>query len=302
MALLDDRVVIVTGAGRGLGRSHALELARHGATVVVNDLGVTVSGEHEAGPSPAESTVAEIEAMGGNAMADTTSVTDWAGMEELLRHVVERFGHLDAVVNNAGFLRDRMVTSMTEEEFDAVIEVHLKGTFVLTRHACVHWRELAKAGAPVSGRIVNTTSGSGLFGAVGQSNYGAAKSGIAGLTRIVALEMARYPVTANAISPIAATRMTATAGMGIADGDNAWDPLDPENASPVVAWLASEDSGWLTGAVLRIDGNRVNRVESWQVNGSYAAKSGERVTVEELGGGLRRLYGVAPTSAADVRG
>lgn len=300
MALLDGRVVIVTGAGRGLGRSHALELARHGAIVVVNDLGVTVSGEQEAGPSPAESTVAEIEASGGTAMADGTSVTDWAGMEALLRDVVDRFGKLDAVVNNAGFLRDRMLTSMSEEEFDAVVNVHLKGTFVLTRHACVHWREQAKAGAPVSGRIVNTTSGSGLFGAVGQSNYGAAKSGIASFTRIVALEMARYPVTANAISPIAATRMTATAGMGASE-DDTWDPLDPENASPVVAWLASEDSGWLTGAVLRIDGNTVNRVDSWQVNGSYLAKSRERVTVEELGSGIRRLYGVTPTAAADLR-
>jgi len=182
MPVLDGRVVIVTGAGRGLGRAHALELARAGATVVVNDLGVSLRGEDEPGPSPAESVVSEIEAMGGTASADGTSVTDWDGIESLVARVVDRYGHLDAVVNNAGFLRDKMLTSMSESDFDDVLQVHVKGTFVVTRHACAHWRAVAKAGGTVSGRIVNTTSGAGLWGNVGQANYGAAKAAIAGMT------------------------------------------------------------------------------------------------------------------------
>lgn len=294
MALLDGRVVIVTGAGRGLGRAHALELARHGATVVVNDLGVTLSGESESGPSPAESVVAEIEAAGGTAMADGTSVTDWDGIEALVARVVDRYGRLDAVVNNAGFLRDKMLTSMSEDDFDRVVQVHLKGTFVVTRHACAHWRSLAKAGEPVSGRVVNTTSGAGLWGTVGQANYGAAKSAIAGMTTIVALEMERYGVTANAISPIAATRMTQSAGLVDDAETEAWDRLDPGNASPVVAWLASEDSGWLSGAILRIDGNTVSRVDGYHLNGSHASRSGEAVTADELPTAVRRLYGTFP--------
>jgi NAD(P)-dependent dehydrogenase (short-subunit alcohol dehydrogenase family) len=292
--MLEGRVVLVTGAGRGLGRAHALELARHGATVVVNDLGVTLSGEREGGPSPAESVVADIAAAGGSAMADATSVTDWDGVEALIARVVERYGRLDAVVNNAGFLRDKMLTSMSEDDFDQVLQVHVKGTFVVTRHACAHWRTQAKAGEPVSGRIVNTTSGGGLWGTVGQANYGAAKSAIAGMTTIVALEMERYGVTANAISPIAATRMTQSAGMVEADAPVGWDRLDPGNASPVVAWLASEDSGWLSGAILRIDGNTVSRVDGYHLNGSYSSQSGQAVTTEELRTAVRRLYGTFP--------
>ena len=213
MGLLDGRVVIVSGAGRGLGRCHALQLAAEGATVVVNDLGVSLRGEHEDNhESPADAVVAEITAAGGTAVANGASVSDWPDMEALVAATVERFGDLHAVVNNAGFLRDRMVTSMTEEDFDSVIAVHLKGTFTLTKHACDYWRAQSKAGKPVSGRIVNTTSGSGLFANIGQANYGSAKSAIATLTQIVALEMQRIGVTANAISPIAATRMLATIG------------------------------------------------------------------------------------------
>jgi NAD(P)-dependent dehydrogenase (short-subunit alcohol dehydrogenase family) len=294
MALLDGRVVIVTGAGRGLGRAHALELARHGATVVVNDLGVTLGGDREGGPSPAESVVAEITAAGGTAIADGTSVTDWDGIEALVAQVVQQYGHLDAVVNNAGFLRDKMLTSMSEDDFDRVVQVHLKGTFVVTRHACAHWRTLAKAGEVVSGRVVNTTSGAGLWGTVGQANYGSAKSAIAGMTTIVALEMERYGVTANAISPIAATRMTQSAGLADDVSTEGWDRLDPGNASPVVAWLASEDSGWLSGAILRIDGDTVSRVDGYHVNGSYASRSGGAVTADELPTAVRRLYGIFP--------
>lgn len=294
MAMLEGRVVIVTGAGRGLGRSHALELAARGARVVINDLGVTLNGDREAGPSPADSVVAEIEEAGGIAMADPTSVSDWDGIERLIARVVERFGRLDAVVNNAGFLRDRMLTSMTEADFDSVLDVHVKGTFVVTRHACAHWRTLAKAGEVVSGRVVNTTSGSGLWGNVGQTNYGSAKSAIAGMTTIVALEMERYGVTANAISPIAATRMTQSAGMAEEGTPGSWNRFDPTNVSPVVAWLASESSGWLSGAILRVDGRTVSRVDGYHINGTYYSTSGEAVTADELGSAVRRLYGALP--------
>lgn len=293
MGLLDGRVVIVTGGGRGLGRAHCLELARQGAIVVVNDLGVSVTGVPE-GDSPADAVVREIQELGGTAVSDDTSVTDWEGMGSLVARTVERFGDLHAVVNNAGFVRDRMLFSMTEQDFDEVIAVHLKGTAALTRHACAYWRERAKAGHRVSGRIVMTTSGAGLFGNPGQTNYGAAKAGVAALAVTVALEMERYGVTANAVSPIAATRMLATIGRtGQPDAD--WDPLDPANASPVVAWLCSEASGWLTGAVLRIDGNTVHRMRGWTVEGSYTARSGKALTTEELDLGMRRLYGAAPT-------
>jgi NAD(P)-dependent dehydrogenase (short-subunit alcohol dehydrogenase family) len=294
MGLLTGRVVLVTGAGRGLGRAHALELARQGATVVVNDLGVTLTGDPQPGPSPAESVVAEIAATGGAAMADHTSVSDWSGIEALIPRITERCGRLDAVVNNAGFLRDKMLTSMSEDDFDRVLEVHVKGTFVVSRHACAHWRALAKAGERVSGRIVNTTSGAGLWGNVGQTNYAAAKSAIVGMTTVIALEMERYGVTANAISPIAATRMTQSAGMVDDDHASSWDPMDPANASPVVAWLASEESGWLSGAVLRIDGDAVSRVDGPQVSRTFHGAPGRAVNAEELGTALRSLYGTCP--------
>jgi NAD(P)-dependent dehydrogenase (short-subunit alcohol dehydrogenase family) len=294
MGLLDGRVVIVTGGGRGLGRAHCLELGRQGATVVVNDLGVGLHGEAEqVEQSPAEVVVAEIEATGGTAVADGTSVTDWDGVQALVAGTVERFGDLHAVVNNAGFIRDRMLISMTEDDFDAVIAVHLKGTVALTKHACGYWRDRAKAGHKVSGRVVMTTSGAGLFGNAGQANYGSAKGAIATLAGIVALEMQRYGVTANAISPIAATRMLASIGRTAAEG-GAWDPLDPANASPVVAWLCREESGWLSGAVLRVDGNTVQRVKGWTVEGGYTSSSGQALTTDELGLGIRKLYGAAP--------
>jgi NAD(P)-dependent dehydrogenase (short-subunit alcohol dehydrogenase family) len=294
MGWLDGRVVIVTGGGRGLGRAHCLELARQGATVVVNDLGVGLHGEAEqVGQSPAEQVVAEIEAMGGTALADGTSVTDWNGMEALVARTAERFGDLHAVVNNAGFIRDRMLTSMTEDDFDSVIAVHLKGTVALTKHACGYWRDRTKAGHEVSGRVVMTTSGAGLFGNAGQVNYGSAKGAIATLAGLVAIEMQRYRVTANAISPIAATRMLASIGRAAAEGAE-WDPLDPANASPVVAWLCSEESGWLSGAVLRVDGNTVRRVKGWTVEGGYTSSSGHSLTTDEVGLGIRKLYGAAP--------
>lgn len=296
MGVLDGRVVIVTGGGRGLGRAHCLELARQGATVVVNDLGVSLQGEAEdagGASSPADEVVSEITATGGTAVADGTSVTDWEGIGKLVAATVERFGDLHAVVNNAGFIRDRMLVSMTEEDFDAVVAVHLKGSAALTKHACAYWRDRAKAGQEVSGRVVLTTSGAGLFGNAGQANYSAAKGAIATLAMTVALEMQRYGVTANAISPIAATRMLASIGRGGGEGAE-WDPLDPANASPVVAWLCSEESGWLSGAVLRVDGNTVYRVRSWTVENGYTAKSGQALVTDEVGLGVRKLFGAAP--------
>ncbi|MHB8466879.1 MAG: SDR family NAD(P)-dependent oxidoreductase [Acidimicrobiales bacterium] len=295
MGALSGRVVIVTGGGRGLGRAHCLELGRQGATVVVNDLGVGLRGEPEEHElSPAEEVVRELESLGAKGVADGTSVSDWDGMERLVARTVEQFGDLHGVVNNAGFIRDRVFTSMSEEDFDAVIAVHLKGTFALTRHACAYWREQHKSGTAVAGRVVTTTSGAGLFGNFGQANYGSAKAAIIMLTRIVALEMQKYGVTANAISPIAATRMLASIGRD-ADTSAGWDVLDPANASPVVAWLCSEESGWLSGSVLRIDGNTLQRVSGWSVDaGGYRSGSGEALTFDELSLGVRKLFGAAP--------
>jgi NAD(P)-dependent dehydrogenase (short-subunit alcohol dehydrogenase family) len=298
MGLLDGRVVIVTGGGRGLGRSHCLELAAQGASVVVNDLGVGLHGEAQADErSPAEEVVDEIVSGGGSAIADGTSVTDWDGMKALVDRTVGHFGDLHAVVTNAGFLRDRMLTSMSEDDFDSVIAVHLKGTAALTKHACGYWRDQVKAGRRVSGRVVMTTSGAGLFGNVGQVNYGSAKGAIATMAGLVALEMQRYGVTANAVSPIAATRMLASIGRAAGE-EGKWDPLDPANCSPVVAWLCTEESGWLSGAVLRVDGNTVMRVKGWSVDGRYTSQSREALTTEELGLGVRKVFGAAPLGLA----
>ena len=243
MGMLDRKVVIVTGGGRGIGREHCLELARNGAAVVVNDPGVSVSGD-ASNEAPADSVVAEIEAAGGTAVADTTSVADWDGCRGIVERAVERFGRLDVVVNNAGILRDRMITSVAEEDFDLVMGVHLKGTYAMTKHACDHWRSVGKAGGQNAGRVVNTVSAAGLWGNVGQSIYGAAKAAIAGLTRITAMEMARHDVTANAISPLAATRMTGTipSMTDVTMSEDGYEPLHPRASSPVVAYLASDAS------------------------------------------------------------
>src|SRR5271165_3016833 len=272
MSMLDGKVAIVTGGGRGLGRAHCLALAAHGAAVVVNDPGAGLHGE-STDQTPAEAVAAEITAAGGRAIADHSSVADWAATEKLIALAATEFGGLDVVVNNAGILRDKMLFAMTEDDFDAVIAVHLKGAFAMTRHACAYWREEAKRGTgPKSrgGRIINTTSGTGLFGTVGQANYGAAKAGIVSLTTITALEMARYGVTANAISPIALTRMTdGVAGVAVRNPvpDGAledFDPQDPANASGLVVYLASDAASWLTGQVFRVHGNRVQRLRGWR--------------------------------------
>ena len=294
MGLLDGKVAIVTGGGRGLGRAHCLALAEAGATVVVNDLGSGLHGE-QSGESPADEVAAEIIKLGGRAVTNHRSVADWQATEALVEETVTEFGRLDIVVNNAGIIRDRMIFSMTEADFDAVIAVHLKGTFALTRHACAYWRDAFKRGERIAGRIVNTTSGTGLFGQVGQSNYGAAKAGIANLTAITAMEMRRYGVTANAISPIAATRMTAELLKDGTPGENGFNPLDPANSSGVVVYLASDAAGWLTGQVLRVDGGKLNVMRSWTIAATHDARSDGPVTAEELLDALPQLYGAAPT-------
>jgi NAD(P)-dependent dehydrogenase (short-subunit alcohol dehydrogenase family) len=306
MGLLAGRVVLVTGGGRGIGRSHCLELAGHGATVVVNDLGVGVQGD-SADETPARQVVGEIESAGGTAIADSTSVTDFEGVGSLVKRVVAQFGRIDAVVNNAGILRDGMLTSMSEDDWDVVIATHLKGTFAVTKHACDYWRATAKAGQPVSGRVVNTTSGTGLFGNVGQANYGAAKAAIAAFTVITAMEMDRYHVTVNAISPLARTRMTESilggpGGPGEGAGGEGWDKFDPANSSPVVAWLVSERSGWLSGAILRVDGNEIQRVRPWEVDAGtvFRAPHEGRVEADEIDAGLRRAYCVLPRGTSGL--
>jgi len=295
MGILEGKVAIVTGGGRGIGREHCLELARQGAAVVVNDPGVGVHGE-ASDERPADAVVAEIEALGGRAVANFGSVANWDDCAALVEQAVDTFGCLDILVNNAGIVRDRMITSMNESDFDAVIAVHLKGTFSMTKHACDHWRARAKRGEAVTGRIINTTSGAGLLGNIGQAAYSAAKGGITSLTLVTALEMDRYHVTANAVSPVALTRLSATVpGLADAEGSDAWSPMHPGNTAPVVAYLASDAAAWITGQVLRVDGNRVQRVQGFQVQpDGFTASSGERLAAGELDVGLRRLFGAFP--------
>ncbi|MDQ3739121.1 MAG: SDR family oxidoreductase [Actinomycetota bacterium] len=260
--LCAGRVVIVTGAGRGIGREHALSLARHGAKVVVNDLGGNIDGTGK-NRSPADDVVAEIRDAGGEAVANGDSVSDWGGAQRLIDTAVETFGDLHAVVNNAGILRDRMLANMTEDEWDAVISVHLKGTFAPSRWAASYWRERAKASGAVSGRIINTTSVSGIYGNPGQTNYGAAKAGIAAFTTIAALELARYGVTVNAVAPVALTRMTE--GLGPApETDAERQQRAPRWIAPIVTWLASEESAGVTGRVFEASGSVLAIAEGWR--------------------------------------
>ena len=258
---LSGKIAIVTGAGRGIGRAHSLALASAGAKVVVNDVGGSLAGEG-ADLSPAEQVVAEIAAAGGEAVADGENVADFEGARRLVAHAVAAFGGLDIVINNAGILRDRMLVNMSEEEWDAVIAVHLKGHFAVTRHAAEHWRERAKAGEQLNARVINTSSPSGVFGNVGQTNYGAAKAGIAGFTIIAAQELGRYGVTVNCLAPNARTRMTEeTFEMG--DRPEGFDPLDPANMSPVVIALCADDAQEITGQVFHIWGGAVNALQGW---------------------------------------
>src|ERR1700754_894999 len=277
---LTGKVVLVTGGGRGIGRAHCLELAKQGAAVVVNDPGVGRDGSVGDGAGPAADVVAEIEASGGKAVAHTGSVSAWADVADMISTAVNTFGALTGVVNNAGILRDSMVAASSEADWDAVIAVHLKGTFAVTRHACDYWRAQFKAGNPIDAHIVNTVSGAGLWGNVGQSAYGAAKAAIANLTLVTAMEGRRYGVSANAISPLARSRMTVDVFAARAD-----DPaLDPARSSAVVAWLQSAQSSWLTGQILRINGDKLTRIEGFtEVPSAYHAKGGFSLAFSEVG-------------------
>jgi NAD(P)-dependent dehydrogenase (short-subunit alcohol dehydrogenase family) len=279
--MCEGRVCIVTGAGRGLGREYALSLARHGAKVVVNDLGGNRDGTG-ADAGPAGEVVDEIKAAGGDAMASTADVSSWDGAKDLIEQAIDSFGRLDVLINNAGILRDRMVFSMTEEEWDAVIRVHLKGTFAPSHHAAAYWRERSKAGAAVDARLINTTSVAGLYANTGQTNYGAAKAGIAAFTQIAAQELARYGVTANCIAPGALTRLTE-------DLDNLPDDVRqnfaPTWVAPTVTWLASSDSADVTGQVIEASGLVLAVAEGWHRGPSTKPVE----SPEEVGPVVRKL-------------
>ena len=294
--LCEGKIAIVTGAGRGIGREHALSLASQGAKVVVNDLGGNVDGSG-GDLSPAEQVVQEIKGMGGEAVANGDSVSDWAGAERLINTAIETFGDLNIVVNNAGILRDRMLFSMSEAEWDAVINVHLKGTFAPSRFACVYWREQSKAGKPVSGRIINTTSVSGIYGNPGQTNYGAAKAGIASFTNIAALEMARYGVTVNAVAPVALTRMTE--GLGPApESDEDREKRSPRWIAPIVTWLASDEAAEVTGRIFEASGDVLAVSEGWVRGPKHAPVDDPTVLgpiVAELLAKARKNSGMAGT-------
>ncbi len=296
MGICDGRVVIVTGAGRGIGRGHALEFGRQGAKVVVNDLGAEADGTGGS-TGPAGEVVDLIRAAGGEAVANGDDVADWEGAQRLVQTAVDAFGRLDVLVNNAGFLRDRMIVSTSEEEWDAVIRVHLKGHFAPTRFAAAYWREQQKAGEAVDARVINTSSGAGLLGSVGQGTYSAAKAGIAALTMVESAELGRYGVTANAIAPAARTRMTEAVfadTMAVPD-DDSFDAMAPENVAPLVVWLGSAESRGITGRVFEVEGGVLSVADGWQ-HGPRVDK-GARWDPAEIGPVVRDLLAQAPEPA-----
>lgn len=298
--LLKGKVAIVTGAGRGIGREEALALAKEGAKVVVNDVGggFDGKGQHH---GPADDVVKEIKEMGGEAVPNYDDVSNFNAAKRIIDTAIESFGKLDILVNNAGILRDRMIFNMTEEEWDAVINVHLKGTFNCTRHACAYWREESKAGKPVAGRIINTASDAGLLYNPGQSNYGAAKAGIVAFTLIVAKEMARYGVTANVIVPLARTRLTTDATPSLKPlmstpeemtKKYGYDVLSPYSVAPLVVYLASDEAKDITGQVIRVVGGNMWVLQSWTSIGPVSKKG--FFTPEEIGQKLRELLAKLP--------
>lgn len=280
MGICEGRVAIVTGAGNGLGKAYALGLAAEGAKLVVNDLGVGTHGEEGATRGAAEQVVDEIRAMGGEAVANTDDVADWDAGKRMVEAALDTFGRLDAVVNNAGFVRDRMFFTCSPEEWDAVIRVHLRGHFCTSRHAAEYWRAQSKAGHPVDARIINTTSGAGLQGSVGQSAYSTAKAGIAGLTLVQAAELGRLGVTVNALAPNARTRMTNTGAFDMEAKDGAFDVFAPENMAPLVSYLVSEQSRGVTGQVFELKGGMIFLSQGW--TDSPAFDKGARLEAGEL--------------------
>ena len=288
MGALDGRVAIITGAGRGLGREHALLFAAEGAKIVVNDLGGANDGSGS-DMTPAQQTVADIKAMGGEAIVNTDNVADWEGSKRMIDSAIEAFGDLDILVNNAGILRDRVLVNMSEAEWDAVIQVHLKGHFAPTHHAAAYWREQAKAGITKPRNLVHTSSTSGLFSNPGRANYGAAKSGIATFSQICAKELSRYNVKSNAIAPAARTRLTmATPGLEdvMAAKDGKFDEWDPANVSPLVAYLAS-DLCEFSGETFYVQGGQVTRVATWAM--AEEIKQDDRWTVSALATAISAL-------------
>lgn len=286
--LNDGRVAIVTGAGQGIGRAHALAFAADGARVVVNDF------DSDAAHAVAQ----EIVAAGGEAIAAVGDVADWAAGAALVDSAVSAFGGLDILVNNAGFVRDRMLVALSEDEWDAVVRVHLKGHFVTLHHAAAYWRAQSKAGNQRAARIINTSSGAGLFGSVGQGNYVAAKAGISALTIQAAAELGGYGVTANAIAPAARTQMTMGAGDAMAaqmaaPDDGSFDAMDPANISPLVVWLGSPESASVTGRVFEVEGGRITVVDGWQR--AAERDKGGRWEVTELGAVVGDLLTQSPT-------
>jgi len=290
--LLDGKVAVITGSGRGIGREEALLMAQHGAKVVVNDLGAHFDGTGK-DTSPAQQVVNEIKAAGGEAVANGESVSDFKAAKRIVECAIDTFGKLNVVVNNAGILRDRMIFNMGEEDWDAVIAVHLKGTFNVSRHACEYWREEHKKGNVLNGRIINTSSDAGLLGNVGQTNYGAAKAALALMAIVIDQEMKKYGVTANAIAPLARTRLTVDATpstaamMGGAVKEGEFDVFNPRNIAPLVCWLASDDAKDVHGEVFRVGGGTVWLMQGWksagkvQQHGTWdAAKLGERLKKE----------------------
>jgi NAD(P)-dependent dehydrogenase (short-subunit alcohol dehydrogenase family) len=290
MGLLDGKVVIVTGAGHGIGRGHALELAHQGARVVVNDLGGSLRGEGSG--TAADDTVELVTKRGGTAIANYADVSDHAQVGELVQQAIDTWGQLDAVVNNAGIVRDAAVWNMPPEDFDAVMRVHVRGTWSVCHHAARHWRAQAKNG-PVRGRIVNTTSGAGLGGNFGQTSYASAKAAIVGMTLTLAQELYRYGVTANAVGPAGLTRMTASmpgrpAAIEPDDvPDDEWHPMDPSNSSPLVAWLVSDEAQHLTGQVIRVIDDRIIWMRGWTEHRAVSS-DGKRWDATELGALLNR--------------
>jgi NAD(P)-dependent dehydrogenase (short-subunit alcohol dehydrogenase family) len=298
--LLEGKVAVITGSGRGIGKEEALLMAKHGCKIVVNDLGAHFDGTG-ASTTPAQEVVNEIKKMGGEAVANGDSVSDFKAAKRIIECAIDTFGKLNIIVNNAGILRDRMIFNMGEDDWDAVIAVHLKGTFNMTRHACEYWREEHKKGNLLNGRVINTSSDSGLLGNVGQTNYGAAKAAVALLAITVDREMAKYGVTCNAIAPVARTRLTVEATpstaaiMGGEVKEGEFDVFSPRNVAPLVAWLASDDAKEVHGEVFRVGGGTVWLMQGWhsaskvQQHATWeAAELGNRLKAELAKGATRK--------------